>query len=184
MQVHGGSGFTEHFSASQYLRDSRITMIYEGTNGVQALDLVGRKLAANGGRAVMGFFGEIDAFVAETAGEEALKPFLDGLAGAKAQLQEATLWLMQNGLTNPDDAGAASTDYMHLFGLTGLAYMWALMAKAALARIAEGATDPFYERKLQVGRHFLDRILPDAGARLAKLKSGSANLMSFPAEAF
>jgi alkylation response protein AidB-like acyl-CoA dehydrogenase len=186
MQVHGGSGFTEHFAASQYLRDSRITLIYEGTNGVQALDLVGRKLAANGGRAVMAFFAEIDGFVAEEsrAADPALTPFVTALAGIKGQLQDATLWLMQNGVSNPDNAGAASTDYMHLFGLAGLSYMWALMAKAAHARIAGGDTDPFYARKLQVGRHFIERILPAAGAHLARLKSGSETLMTFPAEAF
>ena len=184
MQVHGGSGFTEHFPASQYLRDCRIALIYEGTNGIQALDLVGRKLAANGGRAVMSFFAEIDAFVEENAADPKLKPFLDGLASAKAQLQDGTLWLMQNGLQNPDNAGAASTDYMHLFGITGLAYMWALMAKVSLAKIAAGSTDPFYASKIPVGQYFLERILPDAGAHLTKMKAGSANMMSIPAEAF
>jgi len=184
MQVHGGSGFTEHFPASQYLRDCRIALIYEGTNGIQALDLVGRKLAANGGRAVMSFFAEIDAFVEANGSDAQLKPFVDGLAGAKAQLQDATMWLMQNGLANPDNAGAASTDYMHLFGITGLAYMWALMAKVSLAKIAGGDTDPFYESKVQVGRYFLERMLPDTGAHLAKLKTGSATMMAMPAEAF
>jgi hypothetical protein len=94
------------------------------------------------------------------------------------------MWLMQNGLANPDNAAAASTDYMHLFGLTGLAYMWARMAKAAGARIAGGDADPFYANKLIVGRYFIERVLPEAGARLAKLTSGSATLMSYPAEAF
>jgi alkylation response protein AidB-like acyl-CoA dehydrogenase len=184
MQVHGGSGFTEHFPASQYLRDSRITLIYEGTNGVQALDLVGRKLPANGGRAISSFMGEIDAFVAANGADAALQPFTDGLAGAKAQLQEATLWLMQNGFSNPDNAIAGSTDYLRLFGLTGLAYMWALMAKAANARIAAGEVDPFYANKLVVGRYFLERILPDAGAALTKVKAGSETMMALPAEAF
>ncbi|WP_369058147.1 acyl-CoA dehydrogenase C-terminal domain-containing protein [Caulobacter sp. 73W] len=184
MQVHGGSGFTEHFPASQYLRDCRIALIYEGTNGIQALDLVGRKLAANGGRAVMSFFAEVDQFVGENGDSAELKPFIDGLASAKAQLQDATLWLMQNGLQNPDNAGAASTDYMHLFGLTGLAYMWALMAKASLAKIAEGSTDPLYATKLTTGQYFIERLLPDAASHLAKLKTGSATLMSLPAEAF
>jgi alkylation response protein AidB-like acyl-CoA dehydrogenase len=184
MQVHGGSGFTEHFPASQYLRDSRITMIYEGTNGIQALDLVGRKLAANGGRGMTTFFGEIDAFVAGHADNADLKPFVEGLAGAKARLQDATLWLMQNGLSNPDNAAAASTDYLHLFGLTGLAYMWALMAKAAQGRVAEGDADPFYANKVHVGRHFLERVLSGAGAHLARIKTGAATMMSFPAEAF
>jgi len=184
MQVHGGSGFTEHFPASQYLRDVRIALIYEGTNGVQALDLVGRKLAADGGRAVMSFFAELDAFVAENEGDAALKPFIDGVARAKAELQEATMWLMQNGLANPDNAGAASTDYLHLFGLTALAYMWAITAKAAQARIAAGEADPFYEGKLVVGRYYVDRILPETSAHLAKLKTGADLMMKLPAEAF
>ncbi|PVM84390.1 acyl-CoA dehydrogenase C-terminal domain-containing protein [Caulobacter endophyticus] len=184
VQVHGGSGFTEHFPVSQYLRDCRIALIYEGTNGVQALDLVGRKLAAKGGRGVMTFFQEIDQFVGENDGDAELKPFVDALAATKAQLQDGTMWLMQNGLQNPDNAGAASTDYMHLFGLTGLAYMWALMVKAANAKIAEGSTDPFFTTKVATARYFIERVLPDAGAHLAKLKTGSATLMALPAEAF
>jgi alkylation response protein AidB-like acyl-CoA dehydrogenase len=184
MQVHGGAGFTEHFEASQYLRDSRITLIYEGANGVQALDLVGRKLPANGGRAVSAFMAEIDAFVAASAADAAMKPFADGLAGAKAQLQEATMWLMQNGFSNPDNAIAGSTDYLRLFGLTGLAYMWALMAKVANDKIAAGDADPFYANKLTVGRYFLERVLPDTGACLVKLKSGAETVMALPAEAF
>ncbi len=184
MQVHGGSGYTEHFTASQYLRDARITMIYEGTNGIQALDLVGRKLPANGGRAIMSWFAEIDAFVSENGGEGPIKPFVDGLADAKKKLQEATMWLMQNGMQNPDNAGAASTDYLNIFGITALAYMWAQMAKAAQARIDGGSDDPFYAGKLATGRYFVERILPDAGAHLAKLKTGADVLMSVPAEAF
>ncbi|RYG15651.1 MAG: acyl-CoA dehydrogenase, partial [Caulobacteraceae bacterium] len=132
MQVHGGSGYTEHFQASQYLRDARITMIYEGTNGIQALDLVGRKLPSQGGRAIMTWFADIDAFVAENAGaDETLKSFIDGLADTKAKLQDGTMWLMQNGMANPDNAGAASTDYLNIFGITALAYLWAQMAKTA-----------------------------------------------------
>ncbi|HEX8661603.1 MAG TPA: acyl-CoA dehydrogenase C-terminal domain-containing protein, partial [Brevundimonas sp.] len=180
MQVHGGSGYTEHFPASQYLRDARITMIYEGANGIQALDLVGRKLAANGGRGVMTFFAEIDAFVAEIEGDEALKPYADGLRSAKGQLQEATMWLMQNGLQNPDNAGAASTDYLHLFGLTMLAYMWALMARAS----APHAGDPFHDAKLTTARYFVERVLPDTAGHLAKLKTGAATMMALPVEAF
>ncbi len=184
MQVHGGSGYTEHFPASQYLRDARITMIYEGANGIQALDLVGRKLPANGGRAIMTWFGEIDAFVAEHGGEGPNKAFVSGLADAKAKLQEATMWLMQNGMQNPDNAGAASTDYLHIFGLTALAYMWAQMAVAAQKAIDGGSTDPFYANKIATGRYFVERMLPDAGAHLAKLKTGAEVLMTLPAEAF
>ncbi|MDB5441665.1 MAG: acd, partial [Phenylobacterium sp.] len=174
---------TEHFPVSQYLRDVRIALIYEGTNGVQALDLVGRKLAVDGGRAVMTFFAELDAFVDENAAE-AMTPFTAPLAKAKAELQEATLWLMQNGLANPDNAGAASTDYLHLFGLTALAYMWALAAQTAQAKITAGATDPIYAQKLTVGRYYMERILPETGGHLAKLKTGAELMMALPAEAF
>lgn len=184
MQVHGGSGYTEHFPASQYLRDARITMIYEGTNGIQALDLVGRKLPANGGRAIMSWFADIDAFVSENGEDEAIKPFVDGLADAKKKLQEATMWLMQNGMANPDNAAAASTDYLHIFGLTAYAFLWAQMAKAAQEKIAAGDADPYYANKLMTGRYFVERILPDAGAHLKKLKSGAEVLMQMPAEAF
>jgi alkylation response protein AidB-like acyl-CoA dehydrogenase len=184
MQVHGGSGFTESFPASQYLRDCRISMIYEGTNGIQALDLVGRKLAQAGGRGIMAFSAEIDQYVADNAADEALKPFLDALAAAKAQLQDGTIWLMQNGLSNPEAAAAGSTDYMHLFGLTALAYMWAKMAKAAHGRIAAGDADPFYATKLTLARCFIERVLPDTAGHLARLKSGPATLMSLPADAF
>ncbi len=184
LQIHGGSGFTEHFPASQYMRDVRISLIYEGTNGVQALDLVGRKLAADGGRAIMSFFAEIDEFVADHEDGPVLRPFVEGLAGAKAQLQEGTLWLMQHGLANPDNAGSASNDYMHLFGLTALAYMWARIALAAQGKIAAGDTDPFYANKLIIGRYFLQRILPDAASHLAKLKTGSDLMMALPADAF
>lgn len=184
VQVHGGSGYTEHFPVSQYLRDVRIALIYEGTNGVQALDLVGRKLAADGGRAVMTFFAEVDAFVEANGGVAELKPFTDGLAQAKEKLQDATMWLMQNGLANPDNAGAASTNYLHLFGLTALAYAWAMMAKAAQAKIAGGDSDPFYANKLVVGRYYMERVLPETDAHLAKLKTGAELMMALPAEAF
>jgi alkylation response protein AidB-like acyl-CoA dehydrogenase len=184
LQVHGGSGFTESFPVSQYLRDCRIALIYEGANGVQALDLVGRKLPAQGGRAMGSFLAELDAFLEAEKADADLAPFVQGLAGARAQLQEATFWLMQNGLSNPENAGAASTDYLHLFGLTALAYMWALMARAALAKVAAADAAPLYANKLIVGRYFLERILPDTGAHLAKLKTGAAALMALPAEAF
>ncbi len=184
MQVHGGSGFTEHYPASQHLRDVRISMIYEGTNGVQAMDLVGRKLGAHGGRAPMAWFAELEAFITGREGQPALAAYVEGLKTARGQLQEATMWLMQHGLQNPDDAGAAATDYLNLFALTALAWMWTQLAEAAQARIDAGDTDPFYARKLVVGRYFLERILPEAGAHLAKLKAGSASLMALEAEGF
>ena len=183
MQVHGGSGYTVHFPAAQYLRDSRIAMIYEGTNGVQALDLVGRKLPANGGRALLAFLAELDALAAEPA-DDAVAPFITGLKVAKDQLQDASTWLLQHGLANPDNAAAASHDYLNLLGLTGLAFMWARMAKAAQAQITAGNTDPLYTNKLITGRYFLERILPETSAHLGKLKTGAAPVMALAAEAF
>lgn len=184
-QVFGGHGYIEEHGMSQFVRDARIAMIYEGANGIQALDLVGRKLGANGGRAIFAFFNEIDDFVHAHEDDAELRDFVEALKGAKAQLQDATMWLMQNGMSNFDNAGAASHDYLNLFGLTALAYMWALQAKAALnAKKNGGAGDPYYDSKLATGRYFLARMLPDAGAHLAKLKSGAAPVMALSAEAF
>ncbi len=182
-QIFGGHGYIEEHGMSQFVRDARITMIYEGANGIQSLDLVGRKLAANGGRAIFAFFKEIDEFAEAHENDAELKAFVDGLKSAKAQLQEGTMWLMQNGMSNFDNAGAAGHDYLNLFGITALAYMWALMAEAALAGKRNGA-DPYYDAKLATGRYFLARVLPDTGAHLAKLKSGAAPVMALSAEAF
>jgi alkylation response protein AidB-like acyl-CoA dehydrogenase len=182
LQVYGGSGFTEHYPASQFLRDARITLIYEGTNGVQALDLVGRKLAANGGRAIFAFFNEMDEWIAANEGNADLAAFVEGLKTAKAHLQDGTMWLMQNGMSNFDNAGAASHDYLQLFGVTALAYMWAIMAKAALAR--QGSGDAWYETKLATGRYYIARAVPDAAAHLAKLKTGAGPVMALAADAF
>jgi hypothetical protein len=184
-QIYGGHGFIEETGVSQFVRDSRIAMIYEGANGVQALDLVGRKLASNGGRAVFAFFAEVDAFVAENEGSEALRPYVDALKASKAQLQDGTQWLMANAMSNFENAGAASHDYLHLFGITALSYMWALMAKAALtAKANGGAGDAYYDTKLTTGRYFAERVVPQAGAHLAKLKAGGAAMMALPADAF
>ena len=183
LQVHGGSGFTEEWGASQLLRDARITLIYEGTNGVQALDLVGRKLAMNGMRPITSFFAELDAFVAE-GGNDETQPFVKAVADTKAKLKQATDWLMNNALNNFDHAGAGSHDYLNLFGLTCLTYMWAKMAKVASAKIAEGETDPVYATKLKTGRYFLDRWVPEAGMHLAKVEAGADSMMALEEEAF
>ncbi len=182
MQVLGGSGFTREYQLEQFVRDCRITLIYEGTNGIQALDLVGRKLAANSGRAIFSFFAEIDDYISERGEAGELAPFIEALADAKAQLQDATNWLMQNGMSDFDNAGAASHDYLQLFGLTALAYMWTKMAEVALDNSSAG--DPFYATKLATGRYFIERILPEAGAHLAKVKAGAGAMMALDAEAF
>jgi len=184
-QIYGGHGYIEEWGMSQFVRDARIAMIYEGANGIQALDLVGRKLGANGGRAIFSFFNEIDDFVHNHEDDAELKEFTTALAGVKGQLQDGTMWLMQNGMTNFDNAGAASHDYLNLFGITALTYMWALQAKAALAAKKNGgAADPYFDTKLATARYFLARTLPDAGAHLTKLKSGADPVMALAAEAF
>ncbi len=182
MQVLGGSGFCEEWGLSQYVRDVRISMIYEGTNGIQALDLVGRKLMRNGGRAVQSWFAELDQWIKDHEGVDGLGDYAKGLAGVKAKLMEATQWLGANAMANPDNAGAVSHDYLHLFGLTAHAWMWGMMAKEALAHKGDG--DPFYDAKLKTGRYFLDRILPEADSHLAKVKAGSEAMMALEADAF
>ena len=184
LQVHGGSGFTAEWGIEQTLRDARITLIYEGTNGIQALDLVGRKLAMNGMRPINTFFGELDEFIAENDGDAELKVVVDGLKTVKGKLQTATNWLVEKGLENFDNAGAASTDYLHLFGLTCMAYMWAKMAKVANAKVKAGESDPMYASKLVCAKYFVERWLPQADAHLARVESGAETVMALEAEAF
>ena len=162
-QVLGGHGYIAEWGMEQFVRDARITMIYEGANGVQALDLVGRKLPKDGGRAITAFFGDVSAFLAANKDDAALAPYLAPVKTALGQLQQATMWLMQNGMKNPDNAGAASNDYMHLFGLTALAFMWARIAKAVLARQAAGTSDAALDSKLTLAKFFAARMLPEAG---------------------
>ena len=184
-QVYGGSGYVREWGAEQFVRDARIAMIYEGTNGIQALDLVGRKLASKGGRAVFSFFGEIDAFIAAHKDDESLKDYVAPLAIARKQLEDATTWFMENAIENPDNAGAGAADYLHLFALTGIAFMWAQMAKVAQEKLANGAAgDPFYTAKLATGRYFVNRILPKAATHLAAIKAGAADVMALEADAF
>jgi hypothetical protein len=185
-QVLGGHGYIREWSLEQFVRDARIAMIYEGANGVQALDLVGRKLGVNGGRAVFAFFKEVDEFAAQNADNADAKRFIEAAVAARKELEEATTWLMNNGLSNPDNAGAASTDYLHLFGLTSLAYMWARMAVVASAKLKNGANGEaaFYENKLATGRYYVERVLPETGAHLARLKSGAESVVALSAEAF
>ncbi|MHC1550115.1 acyl-CoA dehydrogenase C-terminal domain-containing protein [Phyllobacterium sp. K27] len=184
-QVFGGHGYIEEHGMSQYVRDARIAMIYEGANGVQALDLVGRKLGANGGRAIMAFFKEVGDFCEENRGDEKLAFYTKHLKKGLNDLQAAAMWLMQNGMANPDNAGAASTDFMHLFGLVSLGYMWAQMAKAANAKLADGAENKaFYETKLITGKYFMERVMPETSAHLARIQTGADTMMALAAEAF
>jgi hypothetical protein len=184
-QVFGGHGYIAETGMEQFVRDARIAMIYEGANGIQALDLVGRKLPANGGRAVLAFFKSIDDFLAETKDDEALKPWRDGLSAARADLETATQWLMQNAFTNPNNAAAVSMDYLYIFALTALAVSWAGMVKTAQAKQKAGAGDAqFYTDKIMTGRYFLSCILPDIKSRLARLQAGAEPMLALSAERF
>lgn len=179
-QMFGGHGYIGETGVEQFVRDARITMIYEGANGVQAMDLVGRKLGRDGGRAIMSFFGEVKQFLAKDGGAEEMKPYVATLGDAVDHLQQATMWLMQNGMANPDNAGAAATDYLYLLGLTAIGHQWALMAKVAL----KAPETPFNSAKLTTARFYAERILPETALRLARIKTGAANVMALPADAF
>jgi hypothetical protein len=169
----------------QLVRDARIAMIYEGANGIQALDLVGRKLAKDGGRALTAFFAEVQGYITEHAADAALKAYVEPLGTALGHLQQATMWFAQNALAKPDHAGAGATDYMHLFGLVALGYMWARIAEAAAAKLAGGAGAPGrMTAKLVTGRFFVERMLPETATRLARIQAGAASTMDLPAEAF
>jgi acyl-CoA dehydrogenase len=183
-QVYGGHGYIVETGVEQFVRDARIAMIYEGANGIQALDLVGRKLGRDGGRAITAFFNEVTAFAKENGGSDAMKPYVAPLSAALQHLQQATMWLMQNAMAKPDNAGAASTDYLHLFGLVALAYMWARMAKVAQDKLANGGERSYLETKLVTGKFFMERMLPETASRLACIQAGAASMMELPAEAF
>src|SRR3984957_579617 len=184
-QIFGGHGYIAEHGMEQFVRDSRIAMIYEGANGVQALDLVGRKLPRDGGRALQAFFAEVSAYIKDHGGDPGLAPYVKPLAQAVGELQQATMWFMQNALGNPENAGAGSTDYMQLFGLVALGYMWCLIVQAAYAKGAgaNGAGDPM-AAKLVTARFFAERLLPAATTHLARIKAGAASTMALPAEAF
>ncbi|WP_415921635.1 acyl-CoA dehydrogenase C-terminal domain-containing protein [Tateyamaria sp. SN6-1] len=186
-QVYGGHGYIEEWGMSQYTRDARIAMIYEGANGVQALDLVGRKLAQDGGKHVMAFFEMVKTFIKENAGQDEAfdAEFLDPLKAASKDLQAAGMYFMQNGMTNPNNALSGSYDFMHMFGHVCLGLMWARMGKAARAALADGTSDPeFYETKLATGRYYMARQLPATALHLTRIQSGGDTVMALEAANF
>ena len=184
-QVYGGHGYIREWGMEQFVRDARIAQIYEGTNGIQALDLVGRKLGANGGRAVQEFFRMLGEEIADAKNAEGAEALAAALERATGDLQTATMWLMQNGMANPDNAGAAAYPYMTLMGTVALGLMWLRMARASAAALAEGCDDPaFHQAKLATARFYAERIMPDTGALRRKLEAGAESLMALPAEAF
>ncbi|MGC9370220.1 MAG: acyl-CoA dehydrogenase C-terminal domain-containing protein [Paracoccaceae bacterium] len=184
-QVYGGHGYIEEWGMSQYVRDARITQIYEGANGVQALDLVGRKLAQDGGKHVMAFFEMVKAFCKENAEVEGMAEFVEPLKKASKDLQAAGMYFMQNGMKNPNHALAGSYDFMHLFGHVCLGLMWARMGKAAKDALASGPSDvEFYETKLATGRYYMARQLPATALHLSRIETGADTVMALTADQF
>ena len=184
-QVYGGHGYIREWGMEQFVRDARIAQIYEGANGVQAMDLVGRKLAQNGGRAIQAFFRLVGEEAAAAKGQDGTAEIAAAVERANGELQQATMWLMQNAMQNPNNAGAAAYSYMHLMGIVTLGLMWLRMAKASGAVLANGADNQaFHQAKLTTARFFAERIMPEAGALRRKIEAGSETIMALPVEAF
>ncbi len=184
-QVYGGHGYIREWGMEQYVRDARIAQIYEGTNGVQAMDLVGRKLAKDGGRAIQAFLAMVGEEVAELAEDESVNVVASGLEKANGELRGATMWLMQNAFANLNNAGAAAYNYMQLMGVVTLGLMWLRMAKVSAAAIEAGAEDKaFHETKLVTARFFAEKIMPDAAGLRAKVEGGSDSLMALEPDQF
>jgi alkylation response protein AidB-like acyl-CoA dehydrogenase len=186
-QVYGGHGYIEEWGMSQFARDARITMIYEGANGVQALDLVGRKLAQDGGKHVMAFFELVKNFASENKGwdEDFDRDFLAPLKAASKDLQAAGMYFMQNGMKNPNNALAGSYDFMHMFGHVCLGLMWARMGKASIDALKNGADDAaFHETKIKTGRYYMARQLPATALHLARIQSGADTVMGLSEDQF
>ncbi len=172
MQCYGGHGYIRDNGVEQFVRDARINMVYEGANGVQAMDLVGRKLGRKGGAAPMALFGVLTAWIAEHEKDEAMKPYVAGVKRSVETLQAATLWLAANGPKNPNDAGAGATEYLRLMGITMLAYMWGRMAKASLDK-----DDALHTGKRMCARYWMERVVPECAMLLERIQAGSATIM-------
>ena len=184
-QVWGGHGYIEENGMSQFVRDARIAQIYEGANGIQSLDLVGRKLAQDGGKHVMAFFEMIKGFIKENSNDARMAPFNDALKTGSKDLQAAAMYFMQNGVKNPNNALSGSYDFMHMMGHVCLGFMWARMAKAAFAAQDAGTGDTsFLAAKIATGRYYMARQLPATGMHLARIESGAEPVMALAAEAF
>ena len=184
-QVYGGHGYIREWGMEQFVRDARIAMIYEGTNGVQAMDLVGRKLAKDGGRAVQLFFKLVNEEIETASAESGAKDYAAQLQKALGQLQAATMWLVQNAMAAPNNAGAAAYPYMQCMGVVALGWMWLKMLRVSSAALATGEGDKaFHEAKQITARFYAERILPEAGAARRKIEGGAESIMAMPAESF
>jgi alkylation response protein AidB-like acyl-CoA dehydrogenase len=184
-QVFGGHGYVEEWGMSQRVRDARIAQIYEGANGIQALDLVGRKLPAHGGRAIQAFFALVVSECASAKGKPELDKIATALESALGDLQASTMWLMANAMANPDNAGAGSVAYMHLTGVVAIGLMWLRMATAAQAALDAGTEDSaFMNAKVITARFYAERSLPETISLRRKLEAGAESVMALPVEAF
>jgi alkylation response protein AidB-like acyl-CoA dehydrogenase len=172
MQCYGGHGYIRDNGVEQFVRDARINMVYEGANGVQAMDLVGRKLARKGGAAPMALFALLTGWIAENEKNDAMKPFVAGVKRGTESLQAATMWLAANGMKNPNDAGAGATEYLRIMGITMTALMWGMMAKASLEK-----SDPLHKDKLMCARFWMERMVPECPMLLERIQAGSATIM-------
>ncbi len=185
LQCFGGHGYIREHGMEQFVRDARIAKLYEGTSGIQALDLVGRKLPRKMGRLLRQFFHPVDQFIQDNMSDPAMKEFVMPLAKSFARLQQATAWIAEQGLKDPDQAGAASMDYLKMFGLVALGYMWARMAKISSAKLANGGGgDAFHERKVALARFFMAKSLPETSSLLSTITAGAGPLMALDAELF
>ena len=185
MQVFGGHGYVRDHGMEQFVRDARINQVYEGANGIQALDLVGRKMTAKGGRATMTFFAKIEEFIKENEGDAEMKPFIEPLEAGYKRLGEAAGWLMENAQKNYDHAGAASYDMLNIFGTVALGWMWARRAKVALAKVKSGeGNQDFYKRKLTLARYWMEREMPMTSGWLERAKQGADGYMELDAASF
>lgn len=186
VQVYGGHGYIWEHGVEQYVRDARIAMLYEGTNGIQALDLVGRKLSANMGRYLRRFFHPVGKFIEDNQNDEKLQEFIFPLAKSFAKLQQATALIAQKGLKDPNEAGAASSDYLRMFALVAIGYMWCRMAKTANEKLAGDAQEreDFYESKIHTARFFFERMLPETDSRFRAINAGAKGLMALDAANF
>ena len=185
VQIYGGHGYIREQGVEQYVRDARITQIYEGANGIQALDLVGRKMAEDYGRLMRRFFHPVAEFLAAEKDNGVLAEFLPSFMSAFGKLQMATLTVATRGFGNPDEAGAAASDYLRLFALVAVGFMWLKMAKVAGTKLAvAGDRAAFYDAKLKTARFYFGRIMPQVNALNLAILSGAKPIMDFPVESF
>jgi len=182
MQCYGGHGYIRDNGVEQFVRDGRINQTYEGANGVQAMDLVGRKLGRKGGVAPMALFNTINGWLTENEGDAKLQQFTKPVKRGLDTMQQATMWLAQHGPANPNDAGAGAVDYLRMMGIVTVGWMWARMAKIAQAKLAAGEGNKvFYQNKLVCAQYWMERMIPECSMLFERIQAGSSALMAFQA---